>query len=459
MGITSLLAFAGREEPGDLTFRDLEKFARYAEEAYFSPELASYLTVLFTSNFINPSFTARKKKEFVQQILAVHKAPPDPALPGCAYCGRPSVRLAHRDLVPMLTGRQAVNFFPEGAPGLALCGHCILALQALAIGSPMCSGRALIVSCDSPTLTLELVKGWQPAIRKRVQLSQQTKQKLPPLTRPLTRTVEALGQIEMERSDTGASSVTVYHLSNSGQRPQADVYFLPSSVVRFVRKAKAARYAAVWQELARRAWEVPAKPKKGERTSDQENKRARNYLYEDLFGLPDRTPHFVRVYFLRRATQFAQGAGDPRRTYGGWEEHITGLWDLTRLFLQEVIAMDSGRIEAIRKVGDTLAEEIASENDRRLWGRIYRADAYWQTRKALILASQRRLHRGLAPVLSLEEFLRVFEEGEELPRVDWRLAWDLVLIRVIEKLHEAKWFERNRDILEEQEEQLEVKEA
>ncbi len=118
--------------------------------------------------------------------------------------------------------------------------------------------------------------------------------------------------------------------------------------------------------------------------------------------------------------------------------------------------MDVGRVDAIRKVGDALADEIGVENDRRLWANIYRATAYWQARKALIQASQRRLRRGLAPVLSLDEFLGVFEEGEELPRVDWRFAWDLVLIRVIERLYEAKWFEKNKDILgEEVEPQME----
>jgi hypothetical protein len=60
----------------------------------------------------------------------------------------------------------------------------------------------------------------------------------------------------------------------------------------------------------------------------------------------------------------------------------------------------------------------------------------------------------------LDEFLEIFEEGEELPRVDWRLAWDLVLIRIIEKLYEAKWFEKNREVLESaDEERVEFEEA
>jgi CRISPR-associated protein Cst1 len=459
MGIASLLAFAGRKEPEELTPADLDKFAEYAEAVYFSPELASYLTVLFTSNFINPSFSPERKKSFVTDIVRSNHGHPDPNLPLCAYCGGAAARLVHRDLVPMLTGREAVNFFPGGLPGLAVCGNCILALQALSIGAPMCSGRALIVFCDNPQLTLELVKAWQPETRKRIQLSQQTGQKLPPVTRPLTRTIEALTSIESQREDWAGSSITVYHLSNSGQRPQADIYFLPSSVVRFVQRANAARYASLWKELVHRAWEIPPKSKKTENAGKEGTTLARNYLYEDLFGLPDRAARFVRTYFLRKATRYAQAPGDPRSTYRGWRDHIPGLWNFTAVFLQEVMGVDSGRIEAVRKLGDVLADEIATENDRRLWWGIYSADRYRQARLVLIQASRRRLKRGLPPVLSLDQFLQVFEEGEELPRVDWRLAWDLVLIRAIEKLYEAKWFEKNRDVLDEEEKEPEMEEA
>ena len=33
----------------------------------------------------------------------------------------------------------------------------------------------------------------------------------------------------------------------------------------------------------------------------------------------------------------------------------------------------------------------------------------------------------------------MFEEGEDLPRADWRLARDLVLIRMVERLYELGW--------------------
>ena len=145
--------------------------------------------------------------------------------------------------------------------------------------------------------------------------------------------------------------------------------------------------------------------------------------------------------------------------YRGWQDYVPGLWNLAALFLEEVMTVERKRIESIRKLGDTVADEIVSENDRRLWWTVYSADAYRQARLALIQASKRRLKRGLAPVISLDEFLEIFEEGEELPRIDWRLAWDLVLIRIIEKLYEAKWFEKNRDLLGEEEKEPEMEEA
>jgi CRISPR-associated protein Cst1 len=459
MGIASLMVFSGRNKPEELSSDDLEDFAKYAEDAYFSPELASYLTVLFTSNFINPSFKAARKKEFVKETLRIFNVQPgkSPAA-ACVYCNRPSIRLAHRDLVPMLTSRDAVNFYPGGAPGLALCGYCILALQALTIGAPMCAGRALVVSCDNSDLTLQLIRKWQPEIRRRIQLSQQTNQKIPPLTRPLTRTVEALSSIQAANDEEPSPSITVHHFSNSGQGPQVDLYFLPGSVVRFLDRAKAARYSSAWNEIVHKAWELPSKPQKGENGKDRRTTPARNYLYEDLFTLPDQAERFVRTYFLRKAARYAQGAGDPRPAYSGWRECTSGLWDFTTLFLTEIMAMDKERISAVKKLGDCLAEEIAGENDRGLWWKIYSAGAYRQIRFALIQAGQRRLKRGSPPVVSFDEFLRVFEEGDELPRVDWRLAWDLVLIRVMEVLHQNRWFESNMDALEQAQEETVMKE-
>jgi len=58
------------------------------------------------------------------------------------------------------------------------------------------------------------------------------------------------------------------------------------------------------------------------------------------------------------------------------------------------------------------------------------------------------LRKAQPPLIGFDEFLVVFEEGEESARVDWALARDLVLIRVIEDLHRQEWFGRQPDVLD-----------
>jgi CRISPR-associated protein Cst1 len=48
MGIATLVAFAERTEPNEVTLDDLERFAAYAEQAVFSPTLRSHASVLYT---------------------------------------------------------------------------------------------------------------------------------------------------------------------------------------------------------------------------------------------------------------------------------------------------------------------------------------------------------------------------------------------------------------------------
>lgn len=106
--------------------------------------------------------------------------------------------------------------------------------------------------------------------------------------------------------------------------------------------------------------------------------------------------------------------------------------------------MEHNRIEAIRDLADRLAEEIGTDNDRRLFRNLYQVQDYRQARRLLIRANFRCLQRNKEPVLTFDGYLEIFEEGEELARVDWRLAWDLMLIRLIEQLHT-----RNKEVLSE----------
>ncbi len=57
------------------------------------------------------------------------------------------------------------------------------------------------------------------------------------------------------------------------------------------------------------------------------------------------------------------------------------------------------------------------------------------------------LSAGKAPLIELEPYLTIFEEGYEVIRPDWKFARDLVLIRMIEWLHTNNWLDQNLDAL------------
>jgi CRISPR-associated protein Cst1 len=470
-GVAALTAFAGKRDPAEVTGEDLAAYAEFAEQHYLGGDLSKTVGILFTMNsFLNPNPKLKpdqKRERIRDAVTAFEKNPDDATLPRCVFCDRPSRRVLHRDDIPMILGRTIVNFYPGGTPGLAVCGACQVALHGLTVGAPRISGKALVVSADDPSFLTEIVSEWVQQARRYASVEQASGASLT-LKNPRTRMVEALLRVQRQaaRADQPVGLVG-YHISNSGQGPGIDVYALPSTVVRFVQRAGAARYRQAWEAIQRRAWQRKRIERKWESAADQdtietdergqsvrrkrigrkwesaadldEEQRAecRNFLYEDLFRLPDEAGRFIRLYFLRNpAGLVRQRDEDPRAEYRTATELDVVSWELAELFLKEVVGMEQTRIDAIRTLGDRLAEEIDENNDRQLLGRAYRARDYGTIRRLLLRADLARLNRRQAPVVGFDEFLVVFEEGEELARVDWRLAWDLVLIRVIEQLYQ-----------------------
>ncbi len=109
--------------------------------------------------------------------------------------------------------------------------------------------------------------------------------------------------------------------------------------------------------------------------------------------------------------------------------------------------MEYSRIEEIRKLGDQLADYVSGENDRRFFRDFFAERRYDYFRTALIKANVAHVRRGKPPFITLDPYIEVFEAGDEVARSDWQLARDLVLIRMIERLHQHGWLGRNPDAL------------
>ncbi len=470
IGIATIAAFVGKRDPSELSESDLAQVADYITTEYIRPPLKSFLTVAFpNSGFTQPAFekTPERRLDYARRVLRSYHASLPTLDDLCVFTGEPAVAIAFGDKdgltpgrafrqhIPLTTGEDVINFHPYGDVGLPVSGKAMLAMQAFPLGCAKCGGRLLAIHSDNDELTYHFARAFLLENRRSVQLAQANNStKMPDMHYKhrtlLIDTLLRADRMQREaREDEQLFSLTAYHLSNSGQGPGLDIYFLPLQVIGFLRDMYKADYHQQWNAIVQRAWEVAPPPKRGKENDEQFRPR-RNLLYEDLFKLPDEAARFLRTYFLRIALRYARAdQGDPRGGYSLKDEANLVSWPITASFLNRIMNMDKDRIEEIRKMGDGLAEYVSGENDRHFFRAFFMEQRYDYFRTTLIKANMNHARHGHPPIITLDPYIQVFEEGDEVASPNWRLARDLVLIRMVERLHQLGWLGGNIDAIPE----------
>lgn len=471
-GVAAVVAFSKKSHPEEVDEQDLVKVIEYISKHYPRKPASSFVQLAFTINavYTQPAVRDVEKREadsraFLQVILepASHSDAEK-----CGFCGRGALKKEikamkrvsgpiTRQHVPLILAKGLINFFPTfSSLGVSICGSCLFAIQAMPLGAGSCGGRLLIVHSDDEETNLDFARRFIERHQRNFQLTELTK--YPAERFPRTILIDELLEIARRREEEGRDdsarygSVTAYHFTNYGTNADIDLYHLPHQIVEFLRIARTGKYAQTWNKIARRGWQLVEGAEAGV---------ARNYLYEDLFDLPERVGRFVRIYFLRQGFNVSQRfKDDPRAGYRLEEELEFISWDLTSMFLREVMGMEKERRDVIKKLGDKLSSYISETNDRKFFGDFYRSQGgYKELRGILIKVSNSEVRKGRPPLIGFDEFVTIFEEGEDWPRVDWRLARDLVLIRMIEQLHEKGWMVANKEILPEDEPEAQAVES
>jgi len=459
VGVATVAAFVNKRDPNSITEADLDKVADFMARQYVMDPLKSFLTVAFpNSGFTNPAFsnTPKKREEYAERVLRGYREDMPRLAQRCVFTGNAAVGIAFseklppgrafRQHIPLLSGEGVINFFPWGDAGLPVSGEALLAIQAFPLGCAKCSGRLLAVHSDNPDLMWDFASEFLQGNRRAIQLAQQSGNKKMPEAKSSAKTllIETLLKVEQRRRDEAREyrpcSVTAYHLSNLGATPSLDIYHLPLELTDFLSQIVSPDYRTEWNAIAHRAWWLSRPKKRGKRkegTQEEDTRPRRNTVYEDLFLLPRLARHFVRRYFLRIPMR-TRSEEDPRRTYSLRDEADLVSWKLTELFLRRVMNMDKNRIQQIRELGDRLADYVSKENDRQLFAAFFQ-HRYDYFRTAVIKANLAHVQRGNPPLITLDPYIAIFEEGNEVATPDWRLARDLVLIRMVEQLHQQGW--------------------
>lgn len=493
IGIAAIVSFVRKLRPEELTANDLITVSRYIEQNYVRQPLRGYLTMAFTQNawFAQNNYNpeqpglsaeqqaqrqttraewARRHTQQWQTSQSLGDAENElQVLARCAFTGQRAVvatlsgrlppGLAGRAQVPLVLGDEAINFFANGYPGLPISGIALLALQFFPLACARCGIGLLAISSDNETLLYQITHELLTENLKDIVKAQLAHEESFSTIRRVnvkTKLIETLVKVERRRSnaqeDQTPASITAYNFNN-GKNLDLILYHLPMEIVDFLRAVATPTYQAAWDHIVQRGWRL-ARPKRGNKgqqepgkpkEAKQEEGRRYNTLYEALFDLPLNAARFIRTYFFSLP-------GGPDWQDSSREQH----WLLVELFLEKVVRMDTDRIAQIRALGDGLAIYVRRQGGggKRFFRSFFTEQNPAHFRALLIKANIAHMKDGQPSLFDMDTYISVFEEGYEIMRPDWRLARDLVLMRMIDQL--GDWLAQNPDAVPPEEEQLEA---
>ena len=469
VGIAGLCAFAERRAPEELTLEDLDRAADLMVETYYGEKFKTFLSCVFmNASFVQPKEGPEKREAFIAQYLRAHRASPDPVVAGqrCAFSREPATSWLVRTHLPLFSGEAVMNFRPAGETHVPAAGPFVVALMFLPLASRRAEGKLLAVHADEPSLTLRFAQLYlkdnrrllaMPLPTARAALHPEFEREQPSWDAakkhykfadakgPRSLVVADLTEIAREALPNDARphpiALTAYLLSNSGQGPSLEIFDIPSGFVSFISRAAGVRTRKAWMAIQRKFYPM----REG---STGTKRRAK---VEPIEGRPGwtRNPAFEELCSI-----FEAGFTDKDAAAAWLRKHVLGRldrgsrtsfidtqarnWALASLFLEEVMGMKPGRIEAIRAFADKVAGWIHGKNDRRL----YRALMFGKLSEAqdALRKAQRESAKGEL-LFGLDEYTNVWLHLDG----DAFLVRDLVCIRVVETLEELGYYRDNPD--------------
>lgn len=493
VGIATMVAFNNKSnpeagDPSQLTESQIDRFIEEIFRVYKSRTMINYVSGVLFPNYYpfnqivvkHPKFD-EVRHDMLRKTLYLYKPnasipePPnkdgrlEPADEGenCAFCGSKAVIRASRTLIPMTLAEEFGNFTPEGRPKLPICGSCLLALFAMPFGGLNSGGKMWIVHSNDAAMLQYLAannlqRNLEGFFNKSLEAgSSDSSTKTPNYSFARTHLMTDL--VNSQRSVPRGLSLTAYLFTSAAKDAKIQIYHLPSQIIDFAITAKRG-YPDYWNELVKRAEYTG--PKENTKQTTKEDKatgekvkisqttiQTRNFFLEDLFDLPRNAHSFLKRYFLRtrkQGTRKGEDKYDPRFDYSILNDREMISWKLTDLFLEKVMNMDKERIEAIRNLGDEFADYIHQHNGKTLFFTLFTERRDYVVRLALLRAANDAQKQTKQPLLPYDAFIKVFFAYDgETAHLDWYLARDLLLIRIIEQLHKKRWMDNNPDVLSE----------
>lgn len=402
VGIATICAYIGKDNPAALTADDLTAAARFLERLYTQPGPMQNLArglVFFNAGYFQDREALRAA--YVQRTLYAWQRPPDPSMvyDTCSFCGGSAAYRANREDIPLLNGRDVYNFSGQARAGLPICGLCSLAFHMLPLGCTKTGRGLLAVYSEDAVITFNIARrAWGNMLRV---ISLVGEHSIPGQSFERTRLAELLVSALAARRSSGRFSLCGYIFSNYGADPMIRMMTIDAGVTSWLDEMlhnPDATLTAAWERVVEAGWEAQTRP---------EQHGLRNHVYEALLDLPAHARRFCNR-FLRTARHFG----------------------LMALFCERILDMTPERIALLRALGDRFAQHAHLR--RGFFYDFTRIQEYAQWRRRVLRAADDAARQGDS-LITFDQFVQAFTApAGEIN--DWRLARDLVALRMLEHL-------------------------
>jgi len=427
-GIVAIMTLSNKQNPENINLDDLKKASNLICDLYLKKEWQTNLYSVFPNHPSTQSYGIKIKdlpkkqtklnleklkqkqtieiKKMLRELLT--NTTPLESNGDCIACGRrKTTTKKNRTQIP-LTGYDGSHFFSFKTNGADYCDTCSFAVQCMPLLLYACGKLALVHSNSS-----KVMKYWGKKCILEIMKQVSTQNFTGCFNEKYTNAINALFHILQdfifiydEKWHKEKASIRIYHFTNYNQGANLDIYDLPSQVFRFIAYVRQHKKYAQWRKIVRRGYNNIYNK------AEEEYKNYKNTVYLALLN-----NYSIIEYFFERNTR-----------------NILGDWDLLKYYLEEVLSMDETRINAIRQLGDDIADLIKkTSNGKKRLGQIERASSYSSLRTVLLRLARDRIAVGdIAPLVPFENYVKyIFPEGP----LTWKETQDLLLFRLYEVLH------------------------
>ena len=415
-GVSAICEWLGHQtQPEEITTDDLQTVINQWAPIYCE---SAWIKNLY-SIFPNSPVTYRNRDIFAELISKWsewrEEIVPMGQTGDCLGCGRRETmdQLLTKTDMPLTGSGSLRNFFPLFSDGQGYCAACALAVQFVPLSLVASGGKFLMLHANNWRVQRKWTRICVSDIQNRAARNEFTGCFNPGYINPRNALFHMTNQLidYEERRATEDIVMQIFYFSNYNQGPELEIFHLPAPVFRFLRYAYQHEFRRPWQQIVRSGYQ---RVKWDNVESEEDYKNRSNLVYEYL--LQGRS---ILGFFINRPARAARGN-----------------WNLLSLYLKEVRNMDESRLNAIKQVGDSIAESIRkSARDRRL-RQLESARSYGECRNILRFVIRDRIQHGEeTPLFSIDDYVEHLFPASTDQTTFWRETRDLLVFRIYETLH------------------------